>query len=291
VKRTGYVFLILICAVVGIILYYVFNPVKALALVLPSFDEISYVHFDIKNDSAHVKVFVIVKNNQPYKLQIDTFFFKIGLAGTELLQEKVPVHLGLSKYKSDTLQVPLHFSISKVKRILANIRDQDSTELKTDIYLVYNTFVGQKRFDYSNKKTIQVPIPPEVKVLKVQQTDYHLGRSTAKANIKVQIINQGKYVDLKLNDIRYSLRIKNTLSSNGMLKEPVNIKPGTSMIVNIPAIINLDHPLKTAWLVALDKDNSKYTLNLRSNVKVNNFKEINIIPMEVNAVGVMELKK
>jgi len=291
VKRTGYVFIILICLVLGIIFYYVINPVKALALVLPSFDEISYVHFDIKNDSAHVKVYVIVKNNQPYKLQIDTFFFKIGLAGTQLVEEKIPIHLGLSKYNSDTLEVPLHFSISKVKRIIANIQEQDSTELRTDIYLVYNTFIGAKKFTYTSKKTIGVPIPPEIKVLKVEQTDYRLGRSTSKANIQVQIINKGKYIDLKLNDIRYNLQIKNTLSSRGMLRESVNIKPGTSMIVNIPAIINLDHPLKTAWLVALDKDRSKYNLNLRSNVRVNNFKEMNIIPMEVNAVGIMELKK
>ena len=78
--KTGKILLIiLVIGVISTICYYIFNPKKAINLVFPGLNEISYVHIDLKKDSTLVRLFVLVQNKMPYKMVIDTIHFEVQL--------------------------------------------------------------------------------------------------------------------------------------------------------------------------------------------------------------------
>lgn len=286
-----FLFLAVIGLIVGVILYFVFNPKKAVNLILPNLNEISYVHIDMKKDSALIKLFVLVQNKMPYKIVIDTIHFEIKLNDFTMSEETIPVQIDQGSFDKDTVELPINLSLKKIKKVIGDLKDQDSTYLDVNFYVVYNTFIGQEKFNYNKRIKIASPIPPKIKILKVEQKKYNFRHKTSDAIIKVEVINRGKYIDLELNNIEYDLRIKNTLFSKGIVKRTINVKPGSSIVVDIPVTIEYDNPFKTAWLIARDKDKSKYIVNIKSDIKIKNFENINVIPVEIDATGNMELVK
>ena len=135
-------------------------------------------------------------------------------------------------------------------------------------------------------------IPPELKVLNVERKKYKLKDKVLLADVTLQIINKGRNVDIELHDIEYDLKIKNTLSATGIFKNRISMKPGSTKILIIPISIQLEHPLKTALMVINDNDKMRYELYMKSSIKENSFdKKGKLIPVEVRATGIMELKK
>lgn len=289
--KTGIVLLfIILVGVLSTVLYCVFISKRAINLVLPNLNEISYVHIDLTKDLALVKLFAYVQNKMPYKMVIDTIYFKVKLNGFKVAEETIPVLINQSRFETDTIELPVHFSLKDIKKIINDIQVQDSTNLDASFYVVYNTFYGKQKFHFNKSTKIATPIPPQLNILKVEYGNYKLIKKTADALIKIEIVNNSKYIDLQLNNIRYNYQINNTLFSKGTFQESIHIKPDSSLTIEIPMVIEFIHPLKTVLKILLDKDKSKYTLNLQSNVIVNTINN-NEIPIEVDATGYMELVK
>jgi len=284
-------FILLAIGIAGVILYYVYNPKKALNLILPNLNEINNIHIDLKNDKALANLAIVVQNKMPYKMVIDTIHFEIKLNGSKLAEETIAVELNQSKYDTDTVQLPIHLSVKKIQKVIGALEKLDSTDLDLNFSIVYNTFLGKEKFHFKKKIRIACPVIPQIKILKVERKKYSFKNRTIAAIVKIKIINNGIYLDLQLNELTYNLNIKNTLSSKGIIAKSINVKPSSTIIVEIPIDLKLDNPLKTAWLIAIDKDILKYQLNIKSNVKINNVKNINIIPIELDATGVLELMK
>ena len=285
------IFLFLLLGVIGIVAYYVMNPKKTLVLILPSLNEIKNVQINLKSDSALVKLFVVVQNKMPYKIMMDTLHFEIELEGHKLAEETIPLNIGQSKFGKDTIALPIHLSTKEIKKVIGNLQGQDSTYLTANFYVVYNTFWGIQHLRYNQKIKIATPIPPQIKILKVKQHSYNFRNKTSEATIKLEIINKGKYIDLQLNDIHYNLQIKDKFLSKGVYNQAINVKHSSSLLVDIPVVIKYNKPLKTLWLVARNEDKLKYKLNIKLNVRVNNMENINVIPVELDAVGNIELVK
>lgn len=283
--------LFILISFTGLILYYVINPKKVISLVLPELNRINYIKADLKNDSAFIKASVIVQNKCFYKLTIDTIYFKVKLNGVNVSEEKIAVMLRQSRFDIDTIELPINIPIKKNRALIKNIQDQDSTDAELVCYVIYNTLIGRMKLPYQKKIKIASLKLPQLKILDLEKGKYHNSEKTLDAVVKIEIINKGKNINIELNDIKYDLQIINTFSSKGTVPGKISIKPASDLIHKIPIIMNFVHPLKTVWLVAWDKDKSAYKLNLRTNVKVNNINGINIIPVEVNSVGNMELVK
>jgi len=282
---------VLLFCIVGVTFYYIYNPKKALNLILPNLNEVSFLHVDLKKDSALVKVFITVQNKMPYKMVIDSLGFEMKLNKVTISKEVVGVYINQKKHEMDTIEIPIHLSIKQIRNLVKSLQHLDSVNLDLNTFVVYNTFTGQQRFHLDKTIKIETPITPELKVLKIESGRYNLRHKTAAALIKIQITNKGKYLDLKLENIQYNLKIKNTISIIGTLKKTVNVKPKSSIVIDIPIVITYLHPLKTALLIARNEDKVKYTLNIQSELTVNNIKNSNSIPIEINAKGNLELVK
>jgi LEA14-like dessication related protein len=282
---------ILVIGFLAVIFYYLFNPGKALNLILPGLNEINYAHIDLKKDSALVKLFVFIQNKMPYKMAIDTFYFEIKLNGIKIIEETVPTDINLSWRDTDTIKLPANISLKQTSKIISDLNSQDSTELEASIYVVYKTIIGRQKININRKTRIATPIPPQITILKLEHKKYNMKDKSTDAVLKIEIINKGKNLDLRLNSVSYNLQIKNTLFSKGTLAGPIDIKPGSSQTVNIPIVIEYSNPIKTAWAIVTDNDMLKYDINVKTDVILYSFNTDYLIPVEVDATGYMELVK
>lgn len=283
--------LIIIIGVAGVILYYVINPKKVIGLILPELTNVNYIKADFKNDSAYIKASVVVQNNCFYRLTIDTIYFKIKLSGVNVAEEKIAVMLRQSRLEVDTVDLPINLPIKKNRALIKSRQHLDSTDAELDCYIVYNTLIGQITLPYQKKMKIASLKLPQLKIQDIERGKYTNSEKALDVVVKLAIINKGKYINLELNDIKYDLQIINTFSSTGTIPGKISIEPASDLTYQLPMIMEFDNPLKTAWLVAWNKDKSAYKLNLHTNVKVNNFNNNILIPVEVNAAGIMELVK
>ncbi len=283
--------LLLLIGILCLVIFYLFNPKKAITLVFPDLNRISYVNAIIKNDSAFTNLSLVLENKNPYKLDIDSLYFEIKLNATGIAKQMVALNIKQTRFEKDTVKVPLNLSIKQVKNIIANLQGQDSTTLEASGFIVYQTIFGRTKIDFKKITPIQVPVPPKIKVLKVERKSFNFSERILKVNAIIEIINAGKNLDLVIRNIHYNLTVKNTLHSSGTLSEPITIKPRSSIIITIPMEIEVYHPLKTIWLIKIDKDKLNYALNITGNVKENISEKAFTSPIEIEAKGVLELVK
>src|ERR1700741_4414197 len=103
-------FLYILIAIVALVVYYVFNPSKAITLVFPDLSQISYVNAVFKEDSALTDIYVVLQNKNPYKLSIDSIHFEVKLNDTLIAKESIALNLKQSRFDADTVKLPLNLN-------------------------------------------------------------------------------------------------------------------------------------------------------------------------------------
>ncbi len=246
IKTGRYKVLLIILAIfiVLVISYYLLNPKKAINLILPGLNEISYIHIDLKKDSALVKLVVIVQNKMPYKMKIDTIHFEINLNSLRMVEETIPLQIDQSWFDTDTIELPLNISLKETKKITDILKGQDSTDMDINLYIIYKTLIGGQKIQINRKIRIESPIPPQITIKKIEQKNYDMKNKTSDAVLKIEIVNNGRNIDLQLNSINYKLQIKNNLFSKGIFAGPIHIRPASSLTVDIPITIEYNNPLR-----------------------------------------------
>ena len=271
--------------------FYLFNPGKAVTLVFPDLNRISYINAVIKHDSAYTKISMVLQNKNPYKLDIDTVNFEVKLNDTTIAQQEVALNIKQSRFDVDTVQLPLNLHIKQIQSLIKHLQSQDSTSAQIKGYIVYQTIFGRKKINFNKEKKISVPVPPKIKILKMERKGFNFKEKILDANATIEIINASKKLDLELTDIHYEMDVKNTLHSDGLISKSITIKPQSSVILHIPIKIEVFHPLKTAWLISVDKDRLNYSLHITGNVKENVSEKSFTSKAEVFATGEFELVK
>jgi LEA14-like dessication related protein len=290
--KTGCFVLIMLFIVLGACAgYFVLNPKKAINLVLPNLNEISSVNINMKKDSVCIKLVLFTQNRMPYKMIIDTIHFEVKLEGISLTNETIPVLLNQSRFETDTIELPVHLSMKKIKNTISGIKGQEKATLEAEVYLVYKTFLGRHKVSINKKIEIPAPVPPQLKIVRVSFNNVKLREKKSGAIILLEIINNGPLLDFQLTDIYYDFQIKNTLSSKGKYQNTVKIKPHSITSIEIPMVLEFHCPLKTVWSVLRNKDKSKYDVRIKANINISQLKNMKPIPIEVEATGNVELMK
>lgn len=282
---------IIILGLGGIILYYVYNPKKAISFVFPDLNKISYVNAVIQNDSAFIDISLVLQNKNPYRLSIDTIVFELKLADTSVAKQTMPLNIRQSRFDKDTVKLPLNLKIPQMMRLIQSLQQQDSTTLEIDGYIVYETFFGRAQIDVDKKMAIEVPVPPKIKVLKVEREGFSFKDRILKVNASIQIINESKNLDVALNEVHYEMTVKETLHTKGTYSKPITVKPQSTLVINVPMEVEIYHPLKTAVKIMTDRDEMDYLLHLTFIAKENISEKSLSSPAEVTARGQLELKK
>jgi|GEM_PF-3216896 len=284
-------FILLFLLLAALVFYFFYFPKKALNLVLPNIEDVSRIQINLNGQKALVNISLIVENKMPFKMEIDTLKFSIILNGIKLAEEQLPMKLKLLGNAKDTIHLPINILIADLNKVILSTKNKDSTDLEASISVQSKSFIGKHTFSYHKKTRVLCPVLPEIKVLGATRGKYKIFEKSFHVNVTLMVINNGKFVDMELNNAVYYFKIKNTLYSSGYLPPHIIIKPGTVKTYTLPIEVKILHPAKLAWRVVTDKDLLNYALTVNVGLTINSYGLKHTVPVELQAAGLIELVK
>jgi LEA14-like dessication related protein len=290
-KVFKWIVVLFLTAALGIAIYFLLNDRKAVQLAFPDLEDIYFVNAVIKHDSAHTKLSIVLQNKNFYSLNIDTLYFNIKLNDTSIARQVVPLHIRQTPFKKDTVRVPLDLSIEKIGGLLKHLENEDSTVAEASGYVIYQTFLGRKKLEFEKRSKIIVPIPPQIRLVHLTREKFNFKTKILRTHALIEIKNPGKVIDLHLSNLTYELNINDELHTKDKFERVVHVKPQTTITLNVPMNIVVDHPLKTKLLIMSNRDRLPYTLVVNGIVKEHISDKEYSSPLRLTVSGYMELEK
>lgn len=289
-KKWAVAIIIILLIGTGIIAIF-FNPKKGLRLVLPDLDDITLVNATIANDTAYVDIDMLLENKSVFKLNLDTLFYKIILADSLLFNQTQVLNIRQKAGDVNTFKLPLKIPVSKTMRTVKSLQNQDSTYIDIDSYIIYNTVFGNAKIPVSKRVKIKVPVPPEVKVNKIEIDKVSVGDKTVDLMAAVTIVNKGELLELNIHGISYHLVLgEDLVTSDGAYNKPISVKPLSETRVEIPVTVKVNRVVKTAWKY-LTNDEVPYHIDVKAQLDENSFYHKSNIPVQAQAEGRAKLRK
>lgn len=283
-KITGSVLIIVLLA--GAAFFYLHTR-KPLNVIVPEFEAIEYAHISFMEDTALINADLQFENKSFLKLDVDSLIYNIKLDTLTMLSKSQYIGIKLSPSQIDTVDLPVALPFKRLKKEIADLQKQDSVGITFDLRIVYSTIFGRKSLPYKKTKQIAVPVPPKLKIEKLE----YVGRkkNMFDFNAHVKIINKGK-LDLHISDIAYDLIVKDNFSAKGKDQQEIHLKPSSETEVVLPIKIEFRHLFKTLVNIATDNDQVDYRLKITALAQMDKLSKKKT-PLEIEKSGKTELKK
>ena len=280
--RFAWVWLIILLGICALVLIIYIRKQKLLNLLLPEMTEITLVKGEIRNDTVFVNVDAVVKNKAPYEMNIDSIVCELSLGGKTLVSTSQYIGIRQKSGESDTVSFAVNIPISQTQRQIRSLQDQDSTGVSVHATIVYSGY----RLNLNKAKKIEVPVPPQLKVLKTERKDLKLLKREVAVDLFLEITNNGKNLSLDIEDLHYDLKLGDDLSTKGKYPKDVYIRPYSSLVLKFPLDFDMKHPGATIMKIWTDNDRVPYRLKLSGYLNVGEMKRV---PVILIASGKMEL--
>lgn len=268
----------------GIALFLYLNRRKALKYVLPEIKQITLIEATIKNDTAYMTMHAIVENTSPYEMNIDSIIASLSLDNTQLLSERKHLGLSLDSHQQDTIRFSTRIPVSKTRNKIESLQGKEKTGLALNASIVYSV----RRLDLSTENSIDVPIPPEFRIVKTQKKKLSLLKKELQQDLYLEVVNNGDQLDIRIHDLQYEITIGEDLYTRGKYKRDIAIKPRTTQLLEFPLDFDMQNPSSTIWKVLTDNDRVPYHLKLKGFIDAGKMKRI---PVVIDGYGTLEMDK
>lgn len=280
--RFWYVLSIMLLGIVGFAVYLFIEKQKMLNLILPEITKITLIKANIHSDTVFIEVDAIVVNKAPYSMRIDSIVCDLSLGGTKLISTSQYVGVNQLSGESDTVKFSVNVPISFTRNKIDSLQGQDSTGIALHTTIVYSGF----RIRLARGKKIEVPVPPEFRIVKTERKKMRLLKKNVKVDMFLEVINDGKQLSLDIRNLQYDLTIGNDLISKGSYAKDIHIRPQSSVILKFPLNFTMKNPMKTIMKVWTDNDRVPFRLKLSGYLDAGKMKGI---PVVIFASGKLEI--
>lgn len=280
--RFWYVLSIMLLGIVGFAVYLFIEKQKMLNLILPEITKITLIKANIHSDTVFIEVDAIVVNKAPYSMRIDSIVCDLSLGGTKLISTSQYVGVNQLSGESDTVKFSVNVPISFTRNKIDSLQGQDSTGIALHTTIVYSGF----RIRLARGKKIEVPVPPEFRIVKTERKKMRLLKKNVKVDMFLEVINDGKQLSLDIRHLQYDLTIGNDLISKGSYAKDIHIRPQSSVILKFPLNFTMKNPMKTIMKVWTDNDRVPFRLKLSGYLDAGKMKGI---PVVIFASGKLEI--
>jgi LEA14-like dessication related protein len=287
--RLRFILLLLLLCIAGIALYYYKNQKEALKFILPKIKKVTLVKAKIHHDTAHIELYVLAQNQSPYTLNIKSIAYDAYLGKVKLITEEQ--HLGLVQRSNeeDTVDLVLKIPTKHTMSTIDSLQQSDSTDIKFDFKVIYNTFFGEKQIDLSRTYNIEVPIPPRIRIIETDRKKFRLFKKNADVDLYLEITNEGKFIELEIEDLHYELILgNNELYTHGKFGKKIKIDPGSKVSLKFPLHFDIKKPGSTLVKIWTNEDRIPFHLTLKGYL---NGRKFNHLPVEIIGSGKTELVK
>lgn len=267
---------------IGVPVYFIIKKQKMLNLIVPDLKEITLIRADIHQDTAHIAVNAVVQNKAPYDMKIDSIICELALGGTKLVSTSQYVGLSQKSGESDTVTITVAIPISPTQKKIKSLQKQDSTGIAFYVSIVYSN----RKLSFIRGQQIEVPVPPKIRLLKTENLEVKLFKKKVKADLYLELINDGKNLSLDIHDIQYELSISNDFATKGRFYKDISIRPESSQVLKFPLDVKLIQPGKTIMKILSDKDRLPFKVKISGYLDVGKLKRI---PVVIFASGKLEI--
>jgi len=274
--------ILLLLVGIGLAVFLYIRKQKMLNMILPEMTEVTLIKAEIKNDTAFVEVSAVVQNKAPYAMKIDSIVCDLSLGGTILVSTSQFVGVNQEPGESDTLTFFVNIPIHHTKEKIQSLQDQDSTGVQVHATIVYSDF----RLNLSKGAKIEVPVPPKLRVIKTERKDMSLRKKSLDVDLFLEIINDGKNLNLGISDIQYELTLGDDLFTKGKYNKDVSITPFSSVLLKFPLHFTMKQPVETIRKVWSDNDRVPFRIMLSGYLDAGEMKRV---PVVIFTSGMMEL--
>lgn len=266
-------FLLLLIATAALVVFLYIRRQKMLNLILPEMTEITLIKADIHSDTAFVEVSAIVVNRAPYPMNIDSIVCDLSLGGTTLVSTSQYVGIRQESGESDTVSFSVNIPIGETRKKIQSLQGSDSTGVSINATIVYSGY----RLNLARGKQIEVPVPPQLRVIRTEQTELNLAKKNVKVDLFLQIINDGKNLSLSIEDLQYDLTISNDLTTKGKYKKDVYIEPFSATVLKFSLDFTMINPKGTIRKIWTDNDRVPFRLMLSGYLSAGKMKRIPVV--------------
>jgi LEA14-like dessication related protein len=282
--RFRWVWWILLAGIIGVVIYFLTHKKELLKFVVPEITKITLVEADIHSDTAFLKIHAIAQNNAPYRISVDSILCELSLDGTRLLSENQYIGLSQAPKEADTISFRVKVPISRTQQKIQSLQKQDTTGISLRATIIYST----RKLNFTKNKTIDVPIPPRLRIVKTVKRSVQPLKKDLKADLYLEIVNEGKNIDLKIRDLSYTLAIGKDLSTRGKYGKDIAIRPRSAEVLKFPLDFRMNRPVSTILKVWTDTDRVPYRLRLDGKLDAGKLKGV---PFIIRGSGTLEIVK
>jgi LEA14-like dessication related protein len=257
--------------------------------LLPTLEKPTFTINNISREKIQAQLKVIMRNNAPVDLKIDSLRYETRLDGTRLAQGHKANPLVVKGNATNHLELPITLNLPEIKeKVKTAQQDCVTVQMHTVLYADLPG-VGPKEIPVDVSKRVYIPKMPKIEVADVDVTKMGLQKGEAVVTLKV---TNYESIPFTLKQVNYRFQIEDDLDVKGQETKDVTFKKkGTETMPihvrfepkSMPKVLfkslfkakKTDYRLTGSATVAVGSANAKdATMNFNSSGTVKDLKEL-----------------
>jgi hypothetical protein len=239
---------------------------QLLKQVLPAIEQVVIENINVVNDSAFVKVLVMIRNKSWTAYELN--YADITLSNDSLVLVHY-VNDSVQKLEKDQVRVfPISFAvpIKDAIRRIRSLQDQDSTMINVKGWVRFKTMFGQNSMEFSKELVVEVPTPPKITLNElIYLGEEKKGENYYSFRMKLQIINLNKK-EFWFQNVSYNMNAGKQIHSVGKIPGDIRILPMDTMHMEIPFRVTVDKEVALLYKIIMNDDVVTYNFNVTGTV-------------------------
>jgi hypothetical protein len=281
-RRKRWIALLIFASIV--ITFFIFRK-PLLKATMPVVEDVTLSEFVLINDSAFVKLSLVVRNKAIWNIELTHVSLGIYDNDLELLCYESDTLQTLERNEARTEEVYCKIPFKEVMERIRQHQGEDTVRLRMKGVLVYSTFLGESSTIIDREIPINVPIPPRISVRGIE----YAGREDGDYNLVFALTlknDNPRMMDLEF--VKYELHAGTNIDLNGHL-DNISIAALDSTELRVPAVLHLGSGFSIISQIILDRDKMPYSFVMTGTIVTFTGIVQQDVPMTVKQNGQLEL--
>jgi hypothetical protein len=239
---------------------------QLLKQVLPAVEQVVVESINVIDDSAYVKVLVMVRNKNWTSYELN--FADITLSNDTLVLVHY-VNDSVQKLEQNQVRVfPISFviPIKDAIRRIRTLQDRDSTMITVKGWVEFTTMFGKSSRTFSKDVSVEVPVPPKITLGElIYLGEVKEGENYYDFRMKLRVINLNKK-EFWFKDVNYKMDAGKQIHSVGKIPGDIRILPMDTVHMEIPFRVTIDKEMALLFKILINDDVVNYKFSVTGTV-------------------------
>lgn len=281
-QRKGWI--VLTVVVIFAVAVYAFRE-PLIRSTLPVVEEATLGELVLDNDSAFVKISLVIRNKGIWHIELTHVHLGIFDDSLRVMSYESD---SIITFKRNELKTQVLYCTIPLMDVIERIREhqgKDSVGLHIRGVFEYTTFLGGSSSVVDHEMQVIVPIPPEIFIRRIS----YLGKENGVYNLEFDLtLKNDNARMLNMRDVTYELYAGNSIAVNGSIPS-MSIAALDSTQIKVPASMKVDGHFGVISKIILDRDEMPYSFVMKGTIVSFTGVIDQDVSITVSATGQLEL--